>query len=164
LIKKTSTSTVYQDNVVPFVRPVSVTSPSISDMVMVPGQSEWLAVLADRFDDITSLPRGWDGYGGLPVAFSCAQFAANLIDRLFDSNIGVPQLVPGSDGTLQIEWHENDFDIEVDVLGPYDVIAVKRDLSTGETIEREFNTDFSELADWIKELKVDRSSTNYSEA
>jgi len=115
-------------------------------------RSRWVAELKDRFDELTALPQGWDGYAGRPVSFNCAQFAANLLERLFVESVPAPQIVPGDDGTLQIEWHQNQFDIEIDVLAPYDVCAVKRDLRTGLVQEIELEIDFTPLSGWIADL------------
>jgi hypothetical protein len=163
LNSKHQASTVYQDNVVPLFPPQSLSGSLLyDDQILVPEPVGWVVQLADRFDELTSLRRGWDGYAGIPVSFSCAQFAANLLDRLFDAEVGAPQLVPGSDGTIQIEWHENNFDIEVDILAPYHVVAFRYDLLADQEIEIELDTDFTALAGWISELKVDRSEMNCS--
>jgi len=130
--------------------------------------SIWFQTLQDRFDELTSLPSGWDGYNGEPVSFSCAQFAANLIERLSVNSvekphIPAPQLVPGSDGTLQLEWHLNNFDLEVDVLAPYDVIATRFDHMTNHEEEIEVQADFTELADWVDALGHDRNAHQHVE-
>lgn len=116
-------------------------------------RSAWLHHLEARLNELTSLPRGWDGYHGQPVSFTSAQFAANLIERLYVEGVPAPQIVPGSDGTLQIEWHHNQLDIEIDVLGAYDVIATRTDLTTGEDVEIELDSDFSALSDWVNDLR-----------
>ena len=116
-------------------------------------RSRWVTELRDRFDELTSLPRGWDGYAGRPVSFTCAQFAANLIERLYVKGVPAPQLVPGSDGTVQIEWHRNQFDVEIDVLGTYEVVAIRRNLRTDVVEELELQTDFTPLGDWIAALE-----------
>lgn len=120
--------------------------------------SRWTTQLEERFDKLTSLPRGWDGYTGRPVSFRCAHFAANLIDRLFVDGVPAPQLVPGGDGTLQLEWHRNQFDVEIDVLAPCDVLAVRRNLITGLVEELELQTDFTALSEWIADLAVGREN------
>mgnify|MGYP003382453135 CR=1 FL=1 len=116
-------------------------------------RSEWIAALSERFDELTALPKGWDGYGGLPVSFGCAQFAAHLVERLYDPSIPAPNLVPGSDGTVQIEWHRNGYDVEIDVTAPYEVVAYRHDLVSGNDEEVALQTDFTQIADWIGELK-----------
>jgi len=114
--------------------------------------SNWIIYLQDRFDELTSLPKGWDGYSGKPVLFSTAHFAANLLERLFSPKVQPPQLIPGSDGTLQIEWHQNQLDIEIDVLKPYRINASYFNHITDEEQEIELETDFSQLSEWIIEL------------
>ena len=119
-------------------------------------RSAWVEELEERFDVLTSLPRGWDGYAGLPVSFTCAQFAANLIERVYTRSLPAPQLVPMPDGTLRLEWHMNEFDVEIDVLGPYDVFAYRTDLLNDQEDELEIQTDFTELSDWVSELAAER--------
>lgn len=121
-------------------------------------ENEWTKSLNGKFNELTALQFGWDGYAGRPVSFICAKFAANLLERLFDEALPPPSLVPGSDGTLQFEWHINQYDVEVDVLGAFDVVATRHDHETGSTEELELDTDFTALAGWISELKENRST------
>lgn len=114
--------------------------------------SQWVQELESRLNWLTGLPIGWDGYQGKPVSLHCASFAANLIESLCVDNVPVPQLVPGSDGTLQLEWHLNDYDIEINVLAPFEVVAARYDHVTGEEDEIEVRSDFSELAEWMAAL------------
>jgi len=119
--------------------------------------SPWLSELNQRFDEIVSLPKGWDGYSGVAVTFTCATFAANLLERLYVDSVPVPQLVPGSDGSVQIEWHVNGFDVELDVLAPYEVNAIRRNVTTDEVEELELQTDFTALTGWIAGLRMAES-------
>jgi hypothetical protein len=120
--------------------------------------------LNPRFNELTSLPMGWDGYIGQPVSFTCASFAANLIERLYLDGIPAPQLVPGNDGSVQIEWHLNNYDIEIDVLAPYQVIATRLDHISGEEDEElELQSDFTALAEWVKGLMTVRDQVNIAE-
>lgn len=152
-------SSVYQDEVANYHsengNASSLSLPTVRARVSNPN-SWWIHELRERFNELTSLPRGWDGYNGKPVSFSCAQFAANLIERLCVENVPAPQLVPGADGTLQLEWHLNGFDVEVDVLAPYSVIASRFDHETELDDEIEIQTDFSELVNWIEALGEER--------
>lgn len=124
--------------------------------VMHPG-SAWVEELEERLDVLTKLRRGWDGYSGAPVSFPCAHFAANLIEALHTSSIPAPQLVPMANGTVRLEWHMNEFDVEVDVLGPYDVVAYRADHLNGSEDEIEIQTDFTELAEWVADLAAERA-------
>ncbi|WCL54406.1 hypothetical protein [Gimibacter soli] len=115
-------------------------------------QSEWMSVLRPRFDELTALPRGWDGYQGVPVSWSCAEFAANILDRLNEEYVPPPSLVPGSDGTVQIEWHRNGYDVEIHVLAPNKVNAYRYDRNSGHEEEFNLTNDFSSVQNWVKQL------------
>ncbi len=149
-------SSAFQDEVPNFVPSESRTSSlplSVARVRVVHPRSRWITDLKDRFDELTSLPRGWDGYAGQPVSFTCAQFTANLLESLFVEDVPAPQIVPGGDGTLQFEWHRNQYDVEIDVLAPYDVVAIRRDHRTGAVWELELQTDFAPLSEWITDLR-----------
>lgn len=126
--------------------------PSAYARVTVPN-SPWFKILQRKFDDICSLPVGWDGYAGCPVSFSSAIFAASLLERLYLEGVPAPAIVPGSDGSLQMEWHRNHFDVEIDVLAPYEVLATRTDHANNTEQEVELDRDFSILTSWISDLK-----------
>jgi len=154
-------STAFQDEILcyaPTADPISSLSPPRRRVRVELPRSKWMADLQERLDEITSLPRGWDGYDGRPVSFNAALFAANLIERLFVAGVPSPDVVPGSDGTLQIEWHRNQYDIEIDVLGPYEVVAYRRNQRTGNEQELELQTDFTALAGWIDDLLAEQQT------
>jgi len=115
--------------------------------------SSWNQALASRFDHLTALPAGWDGYAGRPVSFSCAVFAANILEHLCNPKLPPPYLVPGSDGTIQIEWHIHRVDIEIDVLGPNEVVASRFVADTGADERFNLSKDFSPLVRWIDDLR-----------
>ena len=125
--------------------------------------SQWVQELESRFKELTGLPIGWDGYQGKPVSSSCAKFAANLIESICVDHVPAPQLVPGSDGTLQLEWHLNGYDIEIDVLAPLEVVATRHDHVTGEEDEIKVESDFSELAEWVTALGEARAAVQVVE-
>ena len=117
-------------------------------------ESDWYSQLEKRLNDLTGLPVGWDGYMGKPVSFQCANFAAHILVRLCRNNVPAPGLVPGTDGSLQIEWHRNKFDVEIDVLGAKNVIATRLNHETGMEEIVEIENDFSEIAKWVGGLVI----------
>lgn len=107
----------------------------------------------ERMKQLVQLERGWDGYRGAPVGFDIAHFALRMLDAACGVDTPTPQVVPGSDGDLQIEWHTERGDIELDVRAPNDVIAWRRTTSTGSDGEEvALTNDFSLVAIWIAEL------------
>lgn len=84
---------------------------------------------------------------------SYGRFLASLSENLFISpSLNPPQLVPGDDGSVQLEWHQKQYDIEIKIYGLYDVEAYRHNLRTGEEETIKVTTDFTVLAEWVKEL------------
>lgn len=120
-------------------------------------QSSWFKRLRTRFDELTSLRHGWDGYRGVPVSFNCALFASGMLESIFDEDVDAPFLVPKSDGSLQVEWHLNGYDIEIEVLKPFEVLALRHDNHSDLTEEVELQDDFGLLAEWVADLSRERN-------
>ena len=132
-------------------------SPTATAQTIVRGfTSRWHDALGPRLEELMRLPFGWDGYGAGPVSWDCASFAAFIVDKLSRDDLSPPSLIPGSDGTLQIEWHKNSFDIELEVLGPNRVIGLRYDSITHQETLLDLNNDFTEVKAWLNELTVRR--------
>jgi hypothetical protein len=114
----------------------------------------WMKQLDSRFAELFALPQGWDGYQGRSLSKDCYSFAENILNRLCIDSLPPPDVVPGGDGTLQLEWHLLGFDIELDVLGVYDVIGFRRNLQTGEEEEVRLEKDFTQVFGWINEIAI----------
>jgi hypothetical protein len=116
-------------------------------------ERNWRDPVAKRLEELIRLERGWDGYRGAPVSFEIAHFAVRMLEVACGLETPIPQIVPGSQGDLQIEWHTERGDIELDVLAPNSVFAWRRTASTGPDGEEiQLTNDFSQVAVWIKEL------------
>lgn len=130
--------------------------------VIVPHlNSTWAKTINDRLTELTSLPVGWDGYAGQPVSFPCAYFVANMLERLCQENVPAPSLVPGSDGSIQVEWHRNMFDVELDVLDAQNIIATRVNRLNGSEEVVEIQNDFSEIVDWISAISDDVENSEH---
>jgi hypothetical protein len=112
----------------------------------------WWDALQARLNELTALPRGWDGYNGQPVSYICAMFAATVLERVYETNLPLPALVPGADGSLQIEWHVSDFDIELDVLDANKVVARRYDCRSDTEQEEQLSNDFTVVSTWVEDL------------
>jgi hypothetical protein len=72
-----------------------------------------LEAVRQRLDALTSLRGGWDGGRSGPVSVECARFASTLIEHLRAIGVQTPQIVPLSGGDLQLEWSQNNLEVEV---------------------------------------------------
>jgi hypothetical protein len=76
-----------------------------------------------------------------------------------------PQIVPGSNGDLQIEWHTETIDIELHICAPYEVQAWRLTSSTGDDGEEiNLTNDFTVVAGWLAELAEASVATRSSAA
>jgi hypothetical protein len=128
----------------------------VNRMIVDDCHSGWTRSLQNRLNELVSLQPGWDGYTGRPVSYTVAAFAAAILNELHISGVQVPSLVPGSDGTLQIEWHVNNIDIELDVLGANNVIASFYDHENDIEEELVIRSDFISVWKWLL-IVADRS-------
>lgn len=87
----------------------------------------WLADVEDQFSELASLPPRWDGGRAKPVSRAALEQTASLLVRLLTGwpKPVLPQLFPLCDGGIQIEWHADgiDIEIEVDAAGSAHVFA-----------------------------------------
>ena len=115
--------------------------------------NRWSDEVADRLQTLIQLTPGWDGYHGRPVSFVNAFFAFQMLNSICGLEARAPQIIPGSEGDLQIEWHTLRGDIELHVRGPNDVHAWRAmtfDNADGE--ELDLTVDFVVVAQWVKEV------------
>lgn len=115
--------------------------------------SLWSDEVTDRLEKLIRLKPGWDGYHGLPVSFVNANFALQMLNNICGLETRAPQIVPGTAGDLQIEWHTLQGDIELHVKAPNNVHAW-RALAGGDPEGEELNltVDFAAVAQWVKEI------------
>ena len=71
--------------------------------------------IAKRLDELINLKEGWDGYNGKPVSPDTAQLAMYILNSIYLPDMLQPQIVPSAGGDLQIEWHSQNFDIELHI-------------------------------------------------
>lgn len=120
--------------------------PSLTEPVSV-----WRRPVGRRLEELIRLPKGWDGYGGLPVDFLNAYFALSMLESICANSSEVPQIVPGVSGDLQIEWHTLKGDVELHVLSPNKVRAWYSKVDGSEE-GLELTNNFRQVAQWVMDI------------
>jgi hypothetical protein len=95
--------------------------------------------------ELRRLPAGWDGHGGNPISRTVVDYACALLPRLVRPGVPPPFIAPIPSGGLQLEWHRNGWDLEIEISGPGRVYAYARELATDQEWEADFTDDLSEL-------------------
>jgi hypothetical protein len=131
---------------------VAMRSP-LSRISITDSAHEWREAVVARLNELVRLERGWDGYSGASVSFENAHFTLRMLEATCDVDAPVPQIVPGSEGDLQVEWHHEFVHIELHVRAPNDVHAWRVTRTTaidGEEVA--LTNDFIIVAGWVREL------------
>ena len=116
----------------------------------------WFKPTSTRLDELCALAVGWDGYRAPPVRYDNARFANEVLKAICGANTPAPQIVPGSHGDLQLEWHTPNHDIEIHVIQALVVHVWHRSPATGRDGEElQLASDFRPLAPWIRAMEGD---------
>lgn len=115
-------------------------------------QPSWERYVIARMERLVSLPECWDGYEGRPVRVDTGIFAIQLLIETLDPSSPHPQIVPLSYGGVQIEWHEQGMDLEIEVIAPHDMIVSYADAVTGAEDEFPLSTDVTRLSKILGDL------------
>lgn len=107
----------------------------------------------NQLNELVALEQGWDGYGAPAVSFENANFALKVLEAICASSCPPPQMVPGTDCDVQMEWHTHAGDIEIHVQGPNRVHAWRHFAYEGAVPEAlELTNDFTPIAGWIASI------------
>lgn len=109
----------------------------------------WLETTSSSLCDLLALPANWDSYGAPAIQAQSVIASSDLLRAIMRNDTPPPAVVPTSQGFVQLEWHQNGFDLEIEVrsLGKY--LASFENVRTGETWEQEIGWDLSPLIDCI---------------
>ena len=66
-----------------------------------------------KLEEVSFLPENWDTYGAKPIDSDVIEKTKEVILNLDTTKLW--NMVPGSDGSIQLECHEDGFSIEINV-------------------------------------------------
>ena len=69
-------------------------------------------------DSLRTLAPNWDGYGAPVIDPAVIDAAKSFIARLPENLVSRPHVVPMSNGTLQLEWHDGPKSLELEFESP----------------------------------------------
>jgi hypothetical protein len=110
-----------------------------------------------RLESLLRLASDWDSYGGRPVsplaALSAIQFLLHLGAQ------PRPSVVPTSHGTVQLEWHGADIDLEIECFPTGRGRLSADDAGSGRSEERWVVPGHPAVHEWLKLLGARSSSS-----
>ena len=77
----------------------------------------WVKPTLEALDSKLQLTPNWDSHGALPIDRRRVLDAIDVLFRTMSSDTEAPWVVPTTDGGIQLEWHREDEDLEVEIGG-----------------------------------------------
>jgi len=112
----------------------------------------WLIKAKSELENTARLPNNWDGYGSPPLLHNLRKNALEFLKCLEAENIPTPYIGPISGGGVQLEWHFEGRELEIEFMDPGNIGYLKK-YESGSPDEGEFNpNDFDSARKIIKWL------------
>ncbi len=103
---------------------------------------------------LSHLPSDWDSYGAIQIDETCIFKVFEFLNILFKFDISCPWIVPINNGMIQLEWHSDTGDLEIEFLN-LEVIEIyykERDKNISKIKQRCSNMNYNLLISFIKSL------------
>lgn len=97
---------------------------------------DWLMPTILKVASFGSLQPNWDSYGARSGDPFCATAAISFLLNAVTLNMPLPSVVPTSRGGVQLEWHCNAVDLEIEFLSPSRLRVAFEDFRTGDSAEQ----------------------------
>lgn len=78
---------------------------------------KWVKPTLEALDSKLQLAPNWDSHGAPPVDTQRVIDAIKVLFSTMSSDTEAPWVVPTTDGGIQLEWHREDEDLEVEISG-----------------------------------------------
>ena len=112
----------------------------------------WFMSVLQGFASVATLRDGWDGSGAARIKSATINRALRTIEQLLPSDAPPPSIVPVPDSGLQLEWHRNQRDLEIEFSPRGEIEFYYFDENTGEEIERSVNGNFADLKKYLDRI------------
>jgi hypothetical protein len=101
---------------VPRIVPVNARGEIVNFKYLDSGEPRpaWFMPVLQGFGNLATLTAGWDGSGAARIDRATINRALDAIEQLLPHNGPAPSVVPIPDSGLQIEWHRNHRDLEIE--------------------------------------------------
>jgi len=133
-------------------RSIRNTEGEVIGNIIVEGHFISLESTLDCIVGLMELAPNWDSFGAQPIDPACILESIKLLLSVTNENTPLPSVVPTSQGGVQLEWHTNGVDLEVEVHSPPRFSASCEELDTGREEEWVFSADLTRLMACIAKL------------
>jgi hypothetical protein len=112
----------------------------------------WFIPVLQGFANIATLAVGWDGSAAGEIGTATINRALRAIEQLLPQDAPAPSIVPIPDSGLQIEWHRNRRDLEIEFSPSGDVGFYYFDENNGEENEGPVGRNFVNVKKYLNRI------------
>jgi hypothetical protein len=107
----------WSDCVTRGIIPAGAFAPKLK-LVAESAPQDWFLGIIEQVLTLHSMPENWDGQGASRISPGIASSALNLLFRTMDATSPKPAIVPTACGTIVLEWHGIEYDLEIELTTP----------------------------------------------
>jgi hypothetical protein len=85
-------------------------------MVQIPPKLDCFIATLNKVRELALLSENWDSYGSRPIQPMAIEKTVEILFSLSNSNLPQPLIFPVPGGGLQLEWQNEECELEVEVL------------------------------------------------
>lgn len=110
----------------------------------------WLQEIAQRLDQLGGFDNGWDGHDARAMAEDAVVMMLHVLQQVAVPGVPMPDMVLSPEGGLQIEWHQNGWDIEIEARSSGDIEAWACPPGGGDTLWSETLIDMPQFVQVLR--------------
>lgn len=76
----------------------------------------WATEIAKNLLALTELKKGWNSYNANRIDFDNINTAYEFLKDLYKPGLLPPSIIPTHSGSIQLEWHTTDADLEIEIV------------------------------------------------
>ena len=92
--------------------------------------SPWIAHVFDSVQMLLHLTEDWDSHGANPLAIKSIENLIILLPQGIPWDVPAPSVVPTVSGGIQLEWHRQGIDLEIEIPPSGRLCSANRSLQT----------------------------------
>ena len=106
----------------------------------------------DRAIELLRLRRGWNSHNAQPVSETAVRRTIEFLMKYLVRGVAAPVVVPTVRGGVQLEWHRNGVDIEVEFSTGGEAVLFAEDGTTGKSMEADVVGHESQVRRWLRRV------------
>ena len=127
--------------------------------ILLPGYTDpnaaWLTPTIEKLNELQRLTATDWSAGAKPADASAIKSTLELLTKILSNDTPPPSVVPTWDGGVQVEWHRNGIDLEIEVSADREPEYYFFDHQSNEEVEGEVRGNLDQLSKCVKKLRQD---------